>query len=470
MPISKDDNKSSPKKHKEFWLSSFSLRNSTSVMVLVVLFLFMGIQSYILTPKEAQPNITIPFISVITTYPGVSPHDMETQVTRYLEDDLGDISTIKNMTSFSSEGYSNVTLEFDTGIDMDEALQKVREKVDLAEPELPTDANEPIIVEINFSEFPIMQVNIASNLELAPLTILAEIIQERLEAIPSVLEAELVGGIEKEVKVDVSLDKLRYYNLALSDVIMAIQSENISFPGGSIDSGTKRFFVRIPGEYVDPEPIKDIVVLTKEERPIYIRDLADVTFGPIEQESYATLNDRRIVSLNIKKRSGKNIIETAAEVRQVIDQVEPTLPAGTFIEITSDRSTFVIDMVGTLENSIISGFLLVWGVLLFFLGIRTASFVSIAIPLSMLISFIVISMLGMSLNMIVLFSLILALGMLVDNSIVVVENIYRYMESGYSHLEAAKMGTGEVAIPIISGTATTLVAFLPTDVLAWYHR
>ncbi len=448
-------------KRKEFGLSSFSIDNRISVLVIIVLVAIFGIQSYINIPKESSPDITIPNIMVITTYPGVSPEDMESLITRKLEDELGGISDVKTMTSTTSEGYSNINMEFNSDVNIEDALQKVREKVDLAKPELPQDAEDPIIQEINFSEFPIMQVNISGEYGLVQLKEIAEDLQDQIETIPSVLEVNLAGGLEREVKVDVNLPKLKYYGITFGDIIAAIQQENVTIPGGTIDVGTKKFLVRVPGEYETPKPIEDIVIDAPDDQPIYIRDVAEVSFGFKDRETYAELDNAPVISLSIVKRSGENILETSAAVKGILDEELPNLPPTTKFEITSDQSEQINSMVSSLENNIISGLLLVVGVLLFFLGVRNASFVGIAIPLSMFTSFIIISMLGMTMNMIVLFSLILALGMLVDNAIVVVENIYRYLEEGYDNFNAAKKGTGEVAVPIISGTLTTLAAFFP---------
>ncbi|HET8865241.1 MAG TPA: efflux RND transporter permease subunit [Gracilimonas sp.] len=450
-----------PSDRKEFWLSSFSIDNRISVLVLIALIAVMGIVSYVTIPKESFPNITVPNIFVVTIYPGVSPEDMEGLVTRKLEDELSNISDVKTMTSTSSEGYSNINLEFNTDIDIDEALQKVREKVDLAKPELPEDAEDPTIQEVNLSEFPIMQINLSGDYNLDILKELAEDLQEDIEAIPSVLGVDLTGGLEREVQVEVDLPKLKYYNMSFTDIVTAIQEENVTVPGGDITVGAKNFLLRVPGQYQTTAPIEDIVIKAENDKPVYIRDLATVTFGYKERETYSTLDNSPVITLGVKKRSGENLLETSSQVKSILEEALPTLPPSTVYKITNDQSIDIKNMVTNLENNIISGLILVVGVLLFFLGVRNASFVGVAIPLSMFLSFIVLSALGITMNMIVLFSLILALGMLVDNAIVVVENIYRYLEDGYDNFEAAKKGTGEVAVPIITGTATTLAAFAP---------
>jgi multidrug efflux pump subunit AcrB len=446
---------------KEFWLSTFAINNRISVLVMVALIAIMGAVSYVTIPKESFPNITVPNIFVTTIYPGVSPEDMESLVTRKLEDELGNISEIKEMTSTSSEGYSSVVLEFDTGIDIEEALQKVREKVDLAKAELPDDAEEPLVQEVNLSEFPIMQINLSGDYDLEILKDIAEDLQDKIEAIPTVLGVDLTGGLEREVQVDVDLAKLKYYNLSFGDIIGAISSENVTIPGGDISVGTKSFLLRVPGQYQETQPIADVVLKVNDGQPIYLRDVASVTFGFKDRETYSTLDDSPVITLGVKKRTGENILETYDQVSAILENALPTLPPTTTYKITNDQSKDVNNMVSSLENNIISGLILVIGVLLFFLGVRNASFVGISIPLSMFLSFIILSALGITMNMIVLFSLILALGMLVDNAIVVVENIYRYLEEGYDNFEAAKKGTGEVAGPIIAGTATTLAAFAP---------
>ena len=446
---------------KEFAPTSFAIDHRTSVMVLLVIISIMGIISYINTPKESFPEIEIPMISVSTMYPGVSPADMESLVTRPLEDELSTISDIKELTSSSVEGFSSVVAEFDTSVDLDEALQKVREKVDLARPKLPSEAEDPSITEFDSSEVPIMQVNLSGEYGLVRLKEIAEALQEELETIPEILRVDVRGGLEREVAVEVNLPRLQYYGLAISDVVDAIQGENVNIPGGSIDVGTAKYLVRVDGEFNDPAVIGELVVAAYQGAPVYVRDVATVDFGFAERSSFARLNGTNVVTLDIIKRSGRNIIETSDAVKRVLDATVPTLPPTTLAEITSDQSKDIRMMVSSLENNIVSALILIMGVLLFFLGVANSGFVAVSIPASMLLSFIVLNVMGSTMNMIVLFSLILALGMLVDNAIVIVENIYRYMEEGWDREMAAKKATGEVAIPVIAATATTLAAFAP---------
>jgi len=261
-------------RYREFAPTSFAVAHRTSVIVLLVIVAVMGTFSYRATPKESFPELAIPMIAVNTVYPGVSPADVESQVTRVIEEDLGTISEIDVLTSTSVEGYSSIVAEFGTAIDLDEALQKIREKVDLAKPDLPADAEDPSIVEFNFSEVPIMQVNLSGEYGLVRRKEIAEDLQDRLEQIPAVLRADLRGGLEREVKVDVDLVRLQFYRISLDDVVEAIRDENVNVPGGAIDVGTSKYLLRVDGEFGDPSVIGDLVVAVKEGRPVYVRDVA----------------------------------------------------------------------------------------------------------------------------------------------------------------------------------------------------
>ena len=447
--------------YRQFRLTNFALKHRVSMLMLLAIVIIMGMISYGAVPKEASPEITIPMIAVNTVYPGVAPKDMETLVARPIEEELNGIADIKELTSTSVEGYTSIIAEFENGFDMEEALQKVREKVDLAKPELPADAEEPAIMEFNLSEFPIMNVNISGPYGLERLKDVAEDLQERLEQIPALLSVDLSGGLEREVQVDVDLARLKYYGLAYQDVVDAIRNENVNIPGGVVDVGNQEYTLRVAGEFDEAQPIEDLVVLVRNGRPIYLRDVATVDFAYKERDTYARLDGTPVITLGIVKRSGENIIETAENVKAAIAEMTPTFPEGTVVKITGDQSEDIHDMVSSLENNIISGLLLVLAVLLFFLGLRNAAFVATSIPVSMLLSFIVMNFMGISMNMVVLFSLILALGMLVDNAIVVVENIYRYIEEGHDNWTAARLATGEIAAPVVASTFTTVAAFAP---------
>lgn len=461
--------------------TDLAIKYRTSMLVLTVLIVFGGLIAYITIPKESSPSIEIPLIVVTTIYPGVSPDDVETLLTQQIEKEVQNVNGIKEIRSTSTEGVSTVVIEFNPEVSIDEAYQRVRDKVDVARPFLPTDVEEPIVSEIDFSQFPVMTVNLAAEYSLVRLRQVAEDVQDLLETIPSVLEVDLIGGLEREVQINVDLAALQGYNLAFSDVIEAIQRENTNIPGGSIDVDRLNYLVRIDGNIRDPREIASFVITSPGGRPVYVRDVAEVDFGFADRTSYARLqvfqeDDERgrpvavadtaahpVISLNVKKRSGDNILDTATEVRRVLDEF--AFPGGTQVVITGDQSEFVDAMVKDLENNIISGLIFVVAVLLFFLGVRSATLVGTAIPLSMFITFLVFSAMGQTMNFIILFSLIIALGMLVDNAIVIVENIYRFREQGHERFEAARLGTAEVAGPVVASTATTVAAFAP--MLLW---
>ena len=442
-------------------VSNIAIKNKTSVFVLTLVIVIMGLVSYFSLPREAAPSIAIPMIFVATPYFGVSPSDMENLVTQPIEKRVKELSNVKEISSTSSEGISTVVIEFEPDVDLDNALQKVREKVDRARPDLPTDAEESSIQEINLENTPIMVVNISGTHSLVTLKDIAEDLEERVKTISGVLDVTVTGGLEREVQVNIDPDRLTYYNLGLQNVIETIQKENLNMPGGSIDSRSLKYLVRVPGEINAPDEIGRFIVKSRGGQPITIQDVADVKLGFKDPGSYARINGLPSVSLNIQKRSGENLIRIADAVKVILEEERTRLPESVKFTVLADQSKDIRRMVSDLENNIISGLFLVIIVLYLFMGFRNAFFVAIAIPLSMLLSFLVIQTMGYTLNMVVLFSLILALGMLVDNAIVIVENIYRHREEGLPLVKAAKEGVGEVAGPVIASTFTTLCAFAP---------
>ncbi|MCC7430185.1 efflux RND transporter permease subunit [bacterium] len=442
-------------------ITKISLEQKASVYVLLVLCIVFGLLAYLKLPVEAFPEIKQPVVIIAVPYVGVSPSDLETIVVDPIEKKLKEIAKVKKMTSSTVEGYSNITVEFEPDVDIDEAVRKVREKVSQAKPDLPIDLEEPIIQEINFENIPIMLVSIVGEQSLVKLKKIAEEIEDKIEQIPGVLDVTISGGVENEVKINVNPSKLHYYNVGVDDVINAIRNENITIPGGSVESGNLKYTVRVPGQFGSVSEIKNIVVKAKESSPIYLRDVADVFFGFKEQTSYSRLSGNPSVTLSIQKRSGENIIKISDEVKNILDKEKANFPSKTSYVILNDLSKDIRSMVSDLENNIIAGLILVVGVLYFFMGARNGFLVGFAVPLSMLISFVVVKLLGYTLNNVVLFSLILALGMLVDNSIVVIENIYRHFSEGKTLLQSAKDASHEVSMAVISSTITTLVAFAP---------
>ncbi len=442
-------------------ITDVSIDNRTSVFILIFVITIMGISSYMSLPREASPDVQIPLVIVATPYFGVSPEDIESLVTQPIEKELNGISEVKEITSSSTEGFSNIKVEFNSGFDIDDALQKVRDKVNKAESELPDDVEKPQIIELNFSEFPIFTFNISGPQGLVKLKDIAEDMKDDIESIEGVLEVKISGGLEREVKVNVDINKLVNYNIRFDDVIAAIRNENKTIPSGSIDIGNSSFLVRVPGEFDRPFIIQDLIVKMKDGMPIYVKDVADVSYAFADRKTYARLNGVPCVTLSISKTTGSNIIHIADQIKQIIKEYDDKLPESVVFSVTVDRSKDIKRTVKNLENNIFSGLVLVLLVLFFLLGLRNAMFVALAIPLSMLLSFIILSALNITLNMVVLFSLILALGMLVDNAIVIIENTYKFLEEGHDLISAAKLGAKEVAWPITTSTLTTLVAFAP---------
>ena len=461
-------------------ITNLAIKYRTTVVVLTVLLALGGLYSYLSIPKESRPSIEIPNIVVTTLYPGASPDDVESLVTQEIEQEIEGINGIDNLESTSTEGVSTVVVEFTPDVAMDKAYQDVRDKVDIAKQDLPDDVEEPMVNEIDISEFPIMTVNLSAEYSLARLKEVAEDLQEEIEGIPSILEATLVGGLTREVQVQVDLNALKGYNLTFQDFVSTIQQENTNLPGGDIDVDRMNYLVRVNGKFEEPEEIEDLVVKSIDGgKNIYVRDVADVVFGFQERSSYARLKVLKeetedgelvnlppsesemmqVISLNVKKRSGDNVIVASDNVKQIIEEFP--FPNGTQVTITGDESENIESLVTDLENNIISGLIFVVAVLLFFMGVRNATLVGIAIPLSMFVSFIVFQAMGQTFNFIILFSLIIALGMLVDNAVVIVENIYRFREQGHSRFEAARLGTAEVGGPVVGATLTTVLAFAP---------
>jgi multidrug efflux pump len=443
-------------------VSDTAIRQRISVMVLTLIIIVWGLYSYFSLPREAAPDITIPFAFVSTTYRGVSPADIEKSITIPIEKKLKGLEDVKKIQSVSAEGLSSINIEFITGTDIDDVLQKVRDKVDEARSELPSDLeDDPSVFEVNFSELPILVLSLSGNIGLARLKKIAEDLQDDIESIPGVLECEVSGGLEREIRIEPIAERLAYYGIPVTSLEHTISGENQNVSGGIIQMGDGRFRLRVPGEFSRPEEIFGLVVGTHHGEAVYLKDVAMVIDGFKEQDSRSRLNGREAINLSVKKRSGENIIDITDQIDEIILKSQQTWPTGIEITKLMDQSKDIRSMIADLENNLISGLILVVLVLLFSLGLRNAFLVSLAIPLSMLMSFTILQALGITLNMVVLFSLTLALGMLVDNAIVIIENIYRYMEQGVPRYQAAMKATSEVAYPVIGATMTTVFAFFP---------
>ena len=385
-------------------VTNFAIEHSTAVFVLIACIVIGGVGSYISLPKEAAPDIQIPVVIVSTPYFGVSPADIETLVTQPMEKELKGLRDLDKMTSTSAESVSLVTLEFNPEVDIDDALQKVREKVDKAETELPEDAEEPEIIEINASDWPILIANVSGDMDLVRLKKIAEDLEEEIESVPGVLRVDIAGGVEREIQVNLDPDAMREHKVSSNQVIGAIQSENVNLPGGNIDMGPMKYTVRVPGEFERVHDMEDIVIKAPDGQPVFLKDVATIEDDFKEQETRSRLTARIAgedgkeklvtqpnISLSVVKRSGENIIDIADDTKKIIDKYERKFASdGLEIVVLNDMSENIEARVSELENNIISGLILVLGVLFFFMGgARNALFVAISIPMSMLLSFLV---------------------------------------------------------------------------------
>ncbi|MCP3872722.1 MAG: efflux RND transporter permease subunit [Desulfobacteraceae bacterium] len=443
-------------------ISDLAVKNRTSALVLAFIIIVIGLYSYFALPRENSPDITIPVVLVQTDYRGVSASDIETSITIKVEKKLKSLDKVKNISSVSSQGLSQISIEFLPGTDIDEVLTKVKDKVDEAKNDLPSDLeNDPAVIEQNFSDIPIVVYSLAGKCGPRMLKEIADDLKDDIEAVPGVLEVDVTGGQDREIRIEVDTDKLAYYRIPIVSLEHAVVSENQNTSGGAITLGDGRYQLKVPGEFETPGEILSLVVATHNSHPIYLKDVATVIDGIKEETSRSRLNGVESVNISVKKRAGENIIFIGDKVDAMMKHAQKTFPKNTTITKLMDQSKDIRLMVADLENNIISGLLLVVIVLFLALGFRNALLVGLAIPFSMFLSFTVLQALGYTLNVVVLFSLTLALGMLVDNAIVIIENIYRYMQQGVPKLEAAMKATGEVAWPVIGSTITTIAAFFP---------
>ncbi len=449
---------------RDFKITNVALKNRNTVLLLAFAIIVFGWISFNNLPKELFPEVAFPTIMVQTVYPGNAPADIENLITRPLEKEIETVDGIKKLNSNSLQDISFITAEFNFDIDIDKALRDVKDAVDLAKNDLPNDLMEdPKVMDIDLSEFPIIYINLSGDFSVEELRDFAEYLQDKVETIPEISRVDIKGINEKEIKINVDLFKLQAYNLSFFDIENAIIAENLSISGGELIQGNFQRSIRIFGEFVDIIEIGDVIVKRDEGQIIYLRDVADVVYGFKDPTNFARLDHKPVVSLQVIKKSGENLLKATDQIFELMNKSETVkaLPENLVINYTNDQSEMVRKQLNNLVNNMIMGIIFVVFILFYFLGSRNALIVGLAIPLSMFTSFIVISFLGYTINMIILFALILALGMLVDNAIVVVENIYRFISQGQKPAEAARKAVGEIAVPIIASTITTLAAFLP---------
>ena len=414
-------------------LSNAAIRNRTTIFVLVLLIVIAGISSYFSLPRENFPEVKIPIVNIVTANPGMSPSDIVDTITNEIEQKLTGLDGVKQIISKSSEGLSVITIEFLPSENIDEALQRVKDKVDLAKPELPKNTDdpvEPIVSEIDVSEFPIMNISLAGSISPVRLKKIAETLEEEIEGITGVLEVNITGMLEREIVIELDPDLLTHYGVTMNELVNKISSENVNQTAGSLETKGVKLNIRIPAEFITPEEIDKLPLAVRGGKTIYLTDVAVIRDTFKDRETYSRLNGKPCISLSVKKRVGANIIEITDHVKAIITEFRKQCPKDVQFAITQDNSRQIRNSIADLENNIMTGLLLVVVVLVLFMGLRSSLIVAMAIPLSMLTSFSILLLLGMTLNMVVLFALILALGMLVDNAIVIVENIYRFMEKG----------------------------------------
>ena len=455
-------------KIKEFRPSSWAIDNPSVIYVMISLFLFIGVSSYLSMPREEFPEVKETKIFISTIYPGNTAEDMERLIADPLEDRLKNISDVVEVVSTSQEDYTIITVEFDQELSIPEAEQRVKDEVDAEKasedwPVFNGAKVEPSVFDLNISEaIPLLNVNLSGDYPVEQLKSFAEYLEDDIEKVEEVKGVDLRGVQDKEVEVAVDIYKMMSAQVSFDDVINTIRNGNMTLSAGNLVSSGQRRTIRVLGEIQKPVELEEFVV--KSERgAVYLKDIAEVRFKPKETTTYAREKGQSVVMLDIKKRSGANAIKASEKIRAIVEEARVNyFPPNLDLSITNDSSERTLSQVDDLVNNIIFGIILVVGVLMFFLGFKNAIFVGFAIPMSMFMSFMILSALGYTLNTMILFGLIMGLGMLVDNGVVVVENVYRLMEQeGMSRVQAAKQGIGEIAVPIIISTATTVAAFVP---------
>ncbi|SDY42760.1 efflux RND transporter permease subunit [Hymenobacter psychrophilus] len=449
---------------KEFGPTSWSIDNKTTIYIITLILCVMGIFAYIKLGKEKFPDIVIPRIIVATIYPGTSPTDIENLVTRQLEKEIKSVNGVKKISSTSNQDYCIVDVEFTSGVDVQYAKQLIKDAVDKASSELPNDLpTPPTVQEVNLSEQPIMNINMAGNMPISQLKKYADDFQDKIEALPEITRVDIIGALDQQVNVDVDLNRLRASRLSFSDISAAIARENVTISGGTVDVGNQKRAVRVAGQYVRAENIANIQLKNLSGSAVRLGDIATVTDGFKDRESFARLDGKPAVTLNVVKRQGENLIDASDKIKTIIAEAELTLPKELTITVTGDTSNDTRVTLHDLINTIIIGFILVTLILMFFMGTTNALFVGLSVPLSMFLAFVLLPTLDFSLNMIVLFAFLLALGIVVDDAIVVIENTHRLLHEHpeLTTAQAAKYAAGEVFIPVLAGTLTTVAPFVP---------
>lgn len=450
-------------KIKEFFATSWAIDNRTSIYVLAIIISVLGMMNYYFIPKETFPQIVIPYIVVSTPYPGTSPEDMENLVTRPIEKQLKSISNVKKVTSNSVPDFSSIIVEFDPDLSIETAKQRVRDAVDKAKTDLPTDLpTQPQIMDIDLSAMPVMFLNISGNYDLVKLKHYAEIAQDKIEGLKEITRVDIVGALDREIQINADIFKMQAAKVTFGNIEQAVAMENLTISGGNLTNNGTRNTVRIKGQFADVQTIRNIVVQSSSGAMVKLSDIAEVNDGFEEQASYARLNGKNVITLNVIKKNGANLLDASDQIKEIVDGLkERDYPKDMEVTVTGDQSRFTRNTLEELNNTIIIGFILVTIVLMFFMGFTNAFFVGLSVPLSMFVAYLIIPGLGFTMNMIVMFAFIFALGIVVDDAIVVIENTHRLHRFNPDINVAAKRAAGEVFLPILSGTLTTLAPFFP---------
>ncbi len=449
---------------KEFKPTSWAIDNKVSIYVATIFISLAGIFTYMNLPKENFPEVVFPQIFVATVYPGASPTDIENLITKEIEKEVKSISGVKKIKSSSVQSFSNVIIEFETDIDVDEAKVEVKDAVDRAKQNLPSDLkDDPQVIEIDISEQPIMNVNLSGDYDLATLKRYAEQMQDAIEAVREIRRVDVIGALTREIQINVDMFKLGLAGVSLDDIENAVRGENVIIPGGQLSVDGMKRSLTVNGEFISAEQLGNTVVGSTKGGKIYMKDIADVVDSHKEQESFARLDKKNVITLNVIKRSGENLIIASDQINAIVkDYKGRILPPGIDVTITADQSDQTRNTLHDLINTIIIGFVLVTLILMFFMGATNAIFVGLSVPLSAFIAFLVFPTLGFTLNMMTLFSFLLALGIVVDDAIVVIENTHRVFDNGKVPIrKAAKIAAGEVFLPVLSGTLVVLAPFVP---------
>ncbi len=461
-------------KIKEFKPTSWSINNKMSVYFVILIFSLIGIFQFITLPKEQFPEIVIPTVFVQTVYVGNSPKDIENLVTRPIEKQIKAISgaKIKKFTSTSQQDFSAIIVEFDTDVKTDIAVSKVKDAIDKAKQDLPNDlTQEPTALEVNLSDQPIMYVNLSGDYSPVALKKYADDLKDKLEEVPQINRIDIVGAPEREFQINVDNYRMQSANITFDDIANAVARENLDISGGQLDVGDMKRNIQLKGQFRNVQDIQELIIRNTGGQPIYLKDIAAIKDTTRDAESFARLDGKNVVTLNIIKRSGENLIETSAAIEKVVKESKGIIyPENLKAVITGDQSIKTKASFNELVNSIVIGFILVLIVLMFFMGVTNAFFVALSVPLSMFVAFVFLPAADLiigshvTLNFIVLFALLFGLGIIVDDAIVVIENVHRIFTNGRGQIPiktATKMAAGEIFIPVLAGTITTLAPFFP---------